>query len=51
MKQVIDSYLKAISHQIERRNRQGREKFTTNEEKALLWYGKAVQQLEALCSQ
>ena len=48
MKQVIDHYLKAISHQMERRNLQGREKFTANEEKAIKWYGRAVQQLEAL---
>lgn len=46
--QVIAQYVNGISKQIKRRNRQGRDEFTTNEKKAIKFYGGNVQQLTAL---
>ena len=48
MQRVLDRYIKAISKQLTRRNRQGRDNFTTNENKAIEYYGKAAQQLQDL---
>lgn len=48
MKKVFEQYIDAISKQIKRRNRQGRTEFTASENKALEYYGRAAQQLEAL---
>lgn len=46
--QVYKRYVTAISKQLKRRNRQNRADFTTNEEKARLYYGKAAHQVSAL---
>lgn len=48
MQKVIDRYVKAISKQLQRRNRQGRDHFTANEKKAIAYYGLAVQTLTKL---
>lgn len=48
MSKVRDRYVKAISKIVTRRNRQGRDKFTANEDRAIKWYGQAVQQIEKL---
>jgi hypothetical protein len=47
-KAVLDQYVAAIARQLKRRNRQGREHFTTNENKALGYYGRCAQQIQAL---
>ena len=47
---VFNEYLNSISKQLKRRNRQGRENFTANENKAIEYYGKAAQQIKSLCS-
>jgi len=48
MQKVLDRYVKAIAKQCARRNRQDRDNFTPNENKAILYYGKAAQQLRDL---
>lgn len=48
MQQVIDRYIKAIAKQLQRRNREGRDHFTPNENKAIAYYGLAVQVLTKL---
>jgi len=48
MQKIMDRYVKAISKQLTRRSRQGRNNFTPNENKAILYYGKAAQQLRDL---
>lgn len=48
MQTVIDRYIKAIAHQLKRRNREGRDRFTPNENKAIAHYGLAVQTLTKL---
>jgi hypothetical protein len=45
---VIAQYVRSVSKQLKRRNREGRENFTVNENKAIVYYGKVVQQLKAL---
>jgi hypothetical protein len=51
MKKVLDQYVKAIAKQLNRRNRQGRTEFTRNENKAIAYYGRAVQQVQGLMDQ
>lgn len=48
MQTVMDRYIKQISKQLKRRNRRGSDSFTSNEEKAITTYGRAVQQIKAL---
>ena len=48
MQKVLYRYVKAISKQLTRRNRQGRDNFTANENKAIEYYGRAAQQLRDL---
>jgi hypothetical protein len=46
---VFDQYIKAIAKQLKRRNRRDvGNSFTSNEEKAIAYYGRAAQQLKAL---
>jgi hypothetical protein len=45
---VLDQYITAVSKQIKRRNRQGRDFFTKDEQAALKFYGQAAQQIKAL---
>jgi hypothetical protein len=45
---VFNRYIKAISKQMNRRNRQNRDAFTPNENKAIEFYGRAAQQIEIL---
>lgn len=45
---VKAQYVAAISNQMKRRNRQGRDFFTVRENKAIEFYGRATQQIEAL---
>jgi hypothetical protein len=51
MQTVLNQYTKAIVKQVNRRNRQGRIEFTSNENKALEYYGLAAQQISALILQ
>ena len=48
---VFDRYIQAISKQMTRRNRQNRDAFTPNENKAIEFYGRAAQQIEILINQ
>ena len=48
MKKVLDQYISAVSRQLKRRNRQGREQFTAKENKAIMYYGEAAQQLKGI---
>jgi hypothetical protein len=48
MQKVLDQYVAAVAKQVNRRNRQGRDTFTVNENKAIEFYGRAAQQLVAL---
>jgi hypothetical protein len=48
MQKVLEQYLRSISKQLKRRNRKGRDNFTPNENKAIEFYGRAVQQLKTL---
>lgn len=43
-----EQYVNAISNQLKRRNRQGRDFFTKNEQKAIEYHGKAVNQIQKL---
>ena len=45
---VFDRYIQAIAKQMNRRNRQNRDAFTSNENKAIEFYGRAAQQIEIL---
>jgi hypothetical protein len=45
LQKVSELYIKAVSKQMNRRNRQGRIEFTANENKAIEFYGRAAQQL------
>lgn len=47
-KAVVDQYIAAVANQLKRRNRQGRENFTANENKAIEYYGRCAQQIQAL---
>lgn len=51
MQTVLNQYIKAISNQGKRRERQGRDAFTSNENKAIEFYGQAAQQISALILQ
>jgi hypothetical protein len=51
MQTVLNQYIKAISNQGKRRERQGRDAFTSNENKAIEFYGQAAQQISALIIQ
>jgi hypothetical protein len=44
----MDRYIKQVSKQLKRRNRRNSNSFTSNEEKAIAIYGRAVQQIKAL---
>ena len=48
---VLVRYVKAVSKQLERRNRQGRTEFTANEINAVRQYGLAAQQIQSLINQ
>ena len=48
MQKVLDRYVKQIAKQLKRRNRRGSDSFTSNEEKAIVSYGRAAQQIKAL---
>lgn len=48
MQKVIDRYVKAISRQLQRCNREGRDHFTPNENKAIAYYRLAIQVLSKL---
>jgi len=49
MQKVFDRYVKQISKQLKRRNRRDQgNSFTSNEEKAIAYYGRVVQQIKAL---
>jgi hypothetical protein len=45
---VKAQYVAAVSRQMKRRNRQKRDFFTRDEQRAIEFYGRAVQQIEAL---
>lgn len=45
---VEAQYVKAVSNQMKRRNRQGRDFFTKDEQAALKFYGLAAQQIHEL---
>lgn len=45
---VQAQYVNAISNQMKRRNRQGRDFFTVRENKAIEFYGRASQQIDAI---
>ena len=45
---VFSKYIDHVAKQMDRRNRQSRDAFTENEEKALQYYAKAANQLRAL---
>ena len=45
---VFRKYIDHVAKQMDRRNRQSRDAFTENEEKALWYYAKAANQLRAL---
>lgn len=51
MKKVLDRYVKQIAKQLKRRNRRDSNSFTSNEEKAIVTYGRAAQQIKALIDQ
>ena len=48
MQKVQDQYLRALKNQLKRRNRQNRDNFSPAENRAILYYGLAVQQLRDL---
>ena len=48
MQKIIAQYEKARSNQMKRRNRQNRDNFSPAENRAILYYGLAVQQLRDL---
>lgn len=48
MQKVLDRYIKAISKQLTRRNRRGSNSFTSKENKAIVQYGRAAQQIQSL---
>lgn len=48
---VFNRYIQAISKSMNRRNRQTRDAFTPNENKAIEYYGRAAQQIEILINQ
>ena len=48
MQKVLDRYVKQIAKQLKRRNRRSSDSFTSNEEKAIVSYGRAAQQIKIL---
>ena len=51
LQQVLDRYVRAVSNQMKRRNRQHRQDFTPNEVKAINFYGNAAQAIQTLINQ
>lgn len=51
LQSVLDRYVKAVSNQMKRRNRQNRAEFTANEIKAIGFYGRAAQAIQILIDQ